>query len=332
MSRSPRSGGLDWFRLPAALLVVANHTSPLLAFSPEADHVLTQILARVAVPFFLTVSGYFLLPKAEREGRRAVCPFLRRTLLLYLCATLFYLPLQLYKGHRPGLLGALRGFARLTGLTTLLMDNDFLHFLAVACLSLAAGALFCRFLRPRPSPAPARCWAEIDLSALRHNLGALRARIPPECALMAVVKADGYGHGAVQIARFCAGEGVGAFAVATVNEGAALRRAGIKGDILVLGRTFPPEFSEAHRRNLILTVADPVHAEELAAFGKSLRLHVAVDTGMHRLGFPSSEVDAVAAVYRAPRLRAEGLFTHLCAADSDTPSDRAFTHLSLIHI
>ena len=55
MSRSPRSGGLDWFRLPAALLVVANHTSPLLAFSPEADHVLTQILARVAVPFFLTV-------------------------------------------------------------------------------------------------------------------------------------------------------------------------------------------------------------------------------------------------------------------------------------
>ena len=111
MSRSPRSGGLDWFRLPAALLVVANHTSPLLAFSPEADHVLTQILARVAVPFFLTVSGYFLLPKAEREGRRAVCPFLRRTLLLYLCATLFYLPLQLYKGHRPGLLGALRGFA-----------------------------------------------------------------------------------------------------------------------------------------------------------------------------------------------------------------------------
>ena len=138
MSRSPRSGGLDWFRLPAALLVVANHTSPLLAFSPEADHVLTQILARVAVPFFLTVSGYFLLPKAEREGRRAVCPFLRRTLLLYLCATLFYLPLQLYKGHRPGLLGALRGFARLTGLTTLLMYNDFLHFLAVACLSLAA--------------------------------------------------------------------------------------------------------------------------------------------------------------------------------------------------
>ncbi len=224
---------------------------------------LTQILARVAVPFFLTVSGYFLLPKAEREGRRAVCPFLRRTLLLYLCATLFYLPLQLYKGHRPGLLGALRGFARLTGLTTLLMYNDFLHFLAVACLSLAAGALFCRFLRPRPSPAPARCWAEIDLSALRHNLGALRARIPPECALMAVVKADGYGHGAVQIARFCAGEGVGAFAVATVNEGATLRRAGIKGDILVLGRTFPPEFSEAHRRNLILTVADPVHAKSL---------------------------------------------------------------------
>ena len=326
MSCSPLSGGLDWFRLPAALLVVANHTSPLHAFFPEPDHVLPHILPRVAVPFFLTVSGYFLLPKAEREGRRAVCPFLRRTLLLYLCATLFYLPLQLYKGHRPGLLGALRGFARLTGLTTLLMDNDFLHFLAVACLSLAAGALFCRFLRPRPSPAPARCWAEIDLSALRHNLGALRARIPPECALMAVVKADGYGHGAVQIARFCAGEGVGAFAVATVNEGAALRRAGIKGDILVLGRTFPPEFSEAHRRNLILTVADPVHAEELAAFGKSLRLHVAVDTGMHRLGFPSSEVDAVAAVYRAPRLRAEGLFTHLCAADSDTPSDRAFTH------
>ena len=166
MSCSPLSGGLDWFRLPAALLVVANHTSPLLAFSPEADHVLTQILARVAVPFFLTVSGYFLLPKAEREGRRAVCPFLRRTLLLYLCATLFYLPLQLYKGHRPGLLGALRD---------LVFDGTFYHLWYFPAL-LVGLSLVC--LLPRRARWPVSALLYL-MGLLGDSYYALAAAFPP---------------------------------------------------------------------------------------------------------------------------------------------------------
>ena len=89
-------GGFDRFRLPAALLVVAIHTGPLLSVSPFANDLLTDIWGRIAVPFFFAVSGWFLVPRLRREGVAALGPFLKKTLLLYLLSALLYLPLNLY--------------------------------------------------------------------------------------------------------------------------------------------------------------------------------------------------------------------------------------------
>ena len=89
-------GGFDRFRLPAALLVVAIHTGPLLSVSPLANDLLTDIWGRIAVPFFFAVSGWFLGPRLRREGAAALGPFLKKTLLLYLLSALLYLPLNLY--------------------------------------------------------------------------------------------------------------------------------------------------------------------------------------------------------------------------------------------
>lgn len=89
-------GGFDRFRLPAALLVVAIHTGPLLSVSPLANDLLTDIWGRIAVPFFFAVSGWFLVPRLRREGAAALGSFLKKTLLLYLLSALLYLPLNLY--------------------------------------------------------------------------------------------------------------------------------------------------------------------------------------------------------------------------------------------
>ena len=88
-------GGFDRFRVPAALLVVAIHTGPLLSLNGEANYLLTDILARIAVPFFFAVSGWFLVPRLLREGRAALAPFVKKLLLLYGAAALLYLPLNL---------------------------------------------------------------------------------------------------------------------------------------------------------------------------------------------------------------------------------------------
>lgn len=102
MSKKTNTGGLDRFRLAAALLVAAIHTSPLTCVSPEADFLFTRVLARVAVPFFLMVTGQFVLPRVLEPGarsRRRLLRYLVRTGLLYLGCILLYLPLGIYAGH-----------------------------------------------------------------------------------------------------------------------------------------------------------------------------------------------------------------------------------------
>lgn len=170
-----------------------------------------------------------------------------------------------------------------------------------------------------------RAWRELDLDALRHNARLLEEKLGADCRLMAVVKADAYGHGAVPVARALAEQGVTAFAVACLAEGAALRRGGVEGTILVLGYTPPEEGAELVRWRLHQAVADEAHAAALSALGLSLPVHLALDTGMHRLGIPWEDREAVRRVCRLPGLRLEGTFSHLCAADSPAAEDRAFT-------
>ena len=488
---------LDWFRLAAAVLVVCIHTSPLESFAPLWDFWLTRVLARVAVPFFLMVSGHFL----AKGGWRGAGRFWRRTAALYLATAGLYLPVNLYNGMgplewlralvtdgtlyhlwyfpavllgvplavlllrlgkgpalclagalylaglggdsyyglvsqvpalaalydgafciweqtrnglfyaplflllggacprlprraaAPGLAAALaamsleafwaramgwqrwdsmylllplcmvllfslllsldrgedqqarrvsmlmyvlhpwwivllRPAARLTGLEGLLLDNSLVHFAAVLALTWAS-ALVLYALRPLPADPTARAWRELDRAALVHNARALQAAAGRRCRLMAVVKADAYGHGAAPVARTLRRAGVDCFAVACLSEGADLRRAGIFAPILVLGWTAPEQAELLRRWRLTQAVADLDHARALSARGVKIKVHLAVDTGMRRLGIPAEDEEGLAAVFALPHLRVTGLFSHLCLSDDTGAQAAAFTRRQL---
>ena len=172
-----------------------------------------------------------------------------------------------------------------------------------------------------------RTWTEIDLSNLEHNYRALRAMLPQGCRFLGVVKADAYGHGAVQIARRLETLGAEYLAVACLDEALELRQAGITTPILILGYT-PTERAEALLDNGITqTVYDVEMARALsnaaAAAGKTLKIHVKADTGMSRLGWlcggedQSAAAEAIAQVCALPGLEAEGIYTHFANADGD---------------
>ena len=470
---------LDRFRLLAAVLVAAIHTSPLTTYTALGDFYLTRVLGQVAVPFFLMVSGYFL----DQKGWRTVRAFWKKTAVLYGVCVLLYLPLNLYAGQLDGdffrrlvtdgtfyhlwyfpglllgvpiawrlrrlglrlalplagllylvglggdsyygliaqvpaleaaysaifqvfsytrnglfyvplflllgtagrrfsrratlagfllslaamsgealwlhslgvqrhdsmylflplamlflfsaLLGADRGEdrwcrrlstlvyvlhpwcivlvrfgAELLGAERLLVANSLGHFCAVLALSFALSAAVLA-LAPRRLPPTARAWREVDLEALAHNAGVLQKALSPGQKLMAVVKADAYGHGAVRVCRRLWRSGVRSFAVACLAEGIALRRSGIRGTILILGYTRPEDAPLLARWRLTQTVADADHGRALDAQGVRLRVHLALDTGMHRLGIPAGDRAAIAAMYRLPQLRITGTFSHL---------------------
>lgn len=164
--------------------------------------------------------------------------------------------------------------------------------------------------------APTR--AEVDLDAVRHNARVLRERAPG-AELMAAVKADAYGHGAVEVARALAADGMERFAVATVPEGVELRQAGIGAPVLVMGAPLP-EFLPAYARyDLTVTVTSPDVAEavvEAAGRAGPLTVHLKVDTGMNRLGVEPEDAPAVLArLYDAPGVDVEGLMTHFATVD-----------------
>lgn len=502
--KTAQYGGLDLFRILAALLVVAVHTGPLLTVSAQANYLITDILARLAVPFFLAVSGFFLAPGIEK-GWHSLRHFFYKVLLLYGISILLYLPLMVRNGYfsgctplslaadlifngpfyhlwyfpaavlgtiiiflllrRLGVRGALaicsllylvgllgdsyyglsaalpplntfynllfscfdytrnglflsplflllgvllrkysprlaagqysallcggfillvaegelvaqlglprhdsmyltlplciwplmrllcsvkcksfpavrtastvvyvihplcivavRGGAKALSILSpdgFLLGSSLLHYLAVAAVSLLAALPFAlwrqRQRHVQNTSNRLRAWAEIDRSALAHNIGRLTELLPAGCELMAVVKANAYGHGDTLTARICMENGVKAFAVATLEEGIRLRRTGIRGEILILGWT-PPELAQLLSRwHLTQTVVGPEYAQELNHSGCKVKVHLAVDTGMHRLGLAWDDGDGLLAVCRLRRLRVTGMFTHLAFSES----------------
>lgn len=490
---------LDFFRLAAVLLVVMNHTSPLADVSAMADFWLTRVLARVAVPFFLMTTGYFLSRNHWAGAERQ----LKKLCLLYGACVLLYLPVNLYAGSFTGpadvlrkllvdgtfyhlwyfpaailgiviarwlsrfglrvalpaaallyliglggdsyyglvsqipplrafydgvfmlcgytrnglffaplflLLGAagmqwsrklsltgfvlsltamsaeglwlhrlnvqrhdsmylllplcmvclfslllgrnrgacrkvrtfstamyvlhplcivlVRGAAKVLGLEEMLIENSVLHFVAVLALSALLSAPWLLRVRKKPSPT-ARAWREVDLAALRHNAQVLRNTLAPETELMAVVKAEAYGHGGAVTACALQKTGVRAFAVACLTEGIALRKAGVRGTILILGYTAPEEAPLLERWHLTQTVADIDHGRALAARGRRVHVHLALDTGMHRLGVPAENREEILEVFRLPNLVVDGVFSHLCVSDSLEAGDVAYTQEQL---
>lgn len=170
---------------------------------------------------------------------------------------------------------------------------------------------------------PARpTWLEIDLDAIAHNVRAVKALVGDDVALMAVLKADGYGHGAAKVARTALNNGASWCGVASLNEATTLRAAGIDAPILILGFTPPWHAREALLRDVALTVYDldvaRAYARAAQELRRTARLHVEVDTGMARLGvLPDAAPDFIRAVAALPSVRVEGVFTHFSCADCD---------------
>lgn len=511
MPAENRLGGLDRGRLAGAFLVAAIHISPLGRVSPLADFLLTRVAARTAVPFFLMITGYFLLPPFLSGGWadwKRLWRYLGRLLALYAGAAALYLPVNLYAGQLRGLdglgafrllvfdgtfyhlwylpaamlgilltawlgrrlalnqalavcaalylvglggdsywkaaagipvvravyeriflvssytrngvfyaplflaLGAwlrgrrpwsarasaggfflflllmagealalrslgwqrhdsmylllpvcmvflfrlalcwralpapragrtalwmyllhplvivlVRGAAGVLGWEALLVENALVHYLVVCLISLAAAEGISR-LPPAQlfqDHSRSRAWTEVDLACLRHNVEVLRGCLPPGCGLMPAVKADAYGHGAAPVARQLQAMGVKDFCVATAREGARLRRAGIRGEILVLGYTPPEQRDRLRRWKLTQTVLDAGYGRALCRGRGRLRVQAAVDTGMHRLGQPWDEMEELARALASPRLKVTGAFTHLNAAGGPGPEDEAYT-------
>jgi alanine racemase len=173
--------------------------------------------------------------------------------------------------------------------------------------------------------------AIIDVSALGHNLDQVRQRIPTACGILAVVKADAYGHGDTAIASALAGMGVRRFGVATVEEGIQLRQSGLPHPILVMGALRPEHNAAviAHRLTPIIHDRDIAaqFAKELPSSARPYPVHVKVDTGMGRLGLcPDDVLPLLQSSPFQDTLSAEGLMTHLADADSEDP---AFTTLQI---
>ena len=172
--------------------------------------------------------------------------------------------------------------------------------------------------------------AEINLSALRHNYRILRSLLPSSTGILAVVKANGYGHGAVEVSRALAEEGARMFGVATVEEGVEIRQAGIRNPIVVLGGVDEPQAEEAHANGLSAALFEEEQIRYLARTaaqrGAPFPVHIKLDTGMGRLGFlPENGRRIIDAVKSRSELAVEGWMTHLSSADGTGPADREFT-------
>ncbi len=176
-------------------------------------------------------------------------------------------------------------------------------------------------------------WAQISRSALRHNAAVMR-EILGDSALCAVVKANGYGHGALLAAETLAASGSAGLAVAIVDEGVELRDAGLSDPILLLAETPPDTVRDALEASLTLTIGS-LHGARRAAdvageMGGRHRVHLKIDTGMHRMGIMPSELDATLDVLQSsPNVVIEGIYTHFAVADSSDPDDRAYCHQQL---
>lgn len=167
-------------------------------------------------------------------------------------------------------------------------------------------------------------WVEIDLSAIGNNTRLLKSLVGPQVRLLATLKADAYGHGALKVARTVLHNGASMLGVATVSEAAPLRKAGISAPILVFGYVALWQMREAVRLGLTITLYSAESARALSraalALGQAVKVHVKIDTGMGRLGIRSEQIDEILALMREvivlPGIELEGLYTHFAMADA----------------
>lgn len=517
MTKNKNYTGIDYFRFIAALLIVAINTSPLASFSETGDFILTRIIARVAVPFFLMTSGFFLISRYTYNTEK-LGAFVKKTALIYGAAILIYIPINIYNGYfkmdnllpniikdivfdgtlyhlwylpasiigaviawylvkkldypkalivasvlyliglfgdsyygitekisclnslydyifqvtdhtrngiffapiffiiggliadnrpqitfgksiwgfavsfalmfgeafalhhfdlqrhdsmyvfllpcmyflfnvilhfkgkrlvtlrttsliiyiiHPMMIVVIRLFSKLFHLQSMLVENSIVHYFMVCLTSVVFGAVLTAIwnkYKPKKAKHTTdtdRAYLEIDLNNLEHNVKVLKGAMPQKCKLMAVVKAEAYGHGIYEIATHLGKIGVKAFAVATIDEGIKLRQYGVSGEILILGYTAPARAKELRKYDLTQTLIDYEYSLLLNKQGYAVMTHIKVDTGMHRLGFDAKDIENISAVFSMKHIKVSGIYTHLCAADSVDEKDIFFTNVQI---
>lgn len=174
-----------------------------------------------------------------------------------------------------------------------------------------------------------RTWAEVDLDAIAHNFRAARNHLPKDMKLLVTVKANAYGHGALRVAQLLQNR-VDYFALATMDEAVQLRQAGIRTPLLILGPVQPADYDRAAKYDVALTVSSLQEAGAISACGvscgKKITVHMALDTGMSRIGFPCTE-EAARQIRQAaalPGIYVEGIFSHFALSDSP---DKSYANL-----
>ena len=170
-----------------------------------------------------------------------------------------------------------------------------------------------------------RSWVEIDLGAILRNLDGYSAALPEHMQVMAVVKADAYGHGDRTVAKKLFDHSVRHFAVSNIDEAIHIRNAGVEGQVLILGYTPIDRAEDLARYDITQALLSEEYAQALAETGFQGKCQFALDTGMRRIGLNADDPAACERIIRkyAGKLRLDGLFTHLCVAD--TPEQQAFT-------
>ena len=170
-------------------------------------------------------------------------------------------------------------------------------------------------------------WAEINLDNLAHNIKEVRENTKKDTLVTAVIKANGYGHGSVEIARVFLENGADRLAVAILDEAIELRKANVQETLMILGYTPPVQYENLFKYNLIQTIFNYEDAKSLSDKGQELdkiaTIHIKIDSGMGRLGFLPNEksIDEIIKIWNLPNLHVEGIYTHFSNADETDKSN-----------
>ena len=176
-----------------------------------------------------------------------------------------------------------------------------------------------------------RSWVEVYLKQIIKNYRIYKQALAKDVQIMAVIKADAYGHGDAMVARTLSSLGVNLFAVSNIDEAVGLRNAGINGEILILGYSSPMYANTLHYLDLTQAIVSEEYALALAKSGYDIKCQFAVDTGMNRIGIPSDNPKLAATIIKtySSKLKVTGIFTHLCVADGTSEEDHMYTSKQL---
>lgn len=170
-----------------------------------------------------------------------------------------------------------------------------------------------------------RAFAEINLTNFKHNINVIKNMLNDDCDIVGVVKANAYGHGSVEVASYFESIGIKYFAVACISEGIELRENNIKGEIIILGYTPVCQKDELIKYDLTQALVNSDYAKELSELPGVVKCHVALNTGMNRIGENRDHLEDIKSIYEMKNLNVTGIFSHLCRADSESEEDILFT-------